>query len=191
VPKGIGVLCRRQGTQLEKLIHGANHERNLRAGTENVLEIVGLGQACAVAQRDLAANMAHMQQMRDRLQATLQQHMSHLRLNGHPTRRLPNTLNMSFAHLEADRLLAAMPEVAASSGAACHADSVEVSSVLAAMQVPLDYAMGAIRFSVGKMTTEAEIDRAIDSVVRAVQQLRQATVNSNKSNISKPAKLAG
>lgn len=173
-PKGIGVLYVRQGTQLEKLIHGANHERGWRAGTENVLEIVGLGQACAVAQRDLSTNMAHMQQMRDRLQTGLQQRLSDLRVNGHPTHRLPNTLSVSFAHLLANDLLAAMPGVAASSGSACHADTVEISSVLAAMQVPLDEAMGTIRFSVGKMTTAREIDQAIDIVVQAVQRLRQA-----------------
>jgi cysteine desulfurase len=177
-PKGIGVLYMRQGTQLEKLIHGANHERGLRAGTENVLEIVGLGQACAIAQRDLSANMAHMQAMRDRLQAGLQQRLSDLRVNGHPTHRLPNTLSASFAHLRANELLAAMPGLAASSGAACHSDTVEISSVLAAMRVPVDEAMGTLRFSVGKMTTAAEIDQAIDIVVQAVQQLRQTVPQS-------------
>jgi cysteine desulfurase len=183
-PKGIGALYVRQGTQLEKLIHGANHERGLRAGTENVLEIVGLGQACAVALRDLAANMEHMQQMRDRLQAGLQQRLSDLRVNGHPTRRLPNTLSVSFAHLQAHDLLAAMPGVAASSGSACHADTVEISSVLAAMRVPLDEAMGTIRFSVGKMTTVVEIDQAIDRVVQAVRQLRQTgTEFTARSNV--------
>jgi cysteine desulfurase NifS len=174
-PKGIGVLYRRRGLSLEKLIHGADHERGLRAGTENVLEIVGLGQACAIAQRDLAHNMAHMQQMRDRLQAGLTQRVQHMRVNGHPERRLPNTLSVSFAHLEANRLLAAMEGVAASSGAACHADTVEVSAVLTAMHVPLAYAMGTLRFSVGKMTPQADIDRALDIVVQAVHRLRQAS----------------
>jgi cysteine desulfurase len=149
-----------------------------------VLEIVGLGQACAVALRDLAANMEHMQQMRDRLQAGLQQRLSDLRVNGHPTRRLPNTLSVSFAHLQAHDLLAAMPGVAASSGSACHADTVEISSVLAAMRVPLDEAMGTIRFSVGKMTTVVEIDQAIDRVVQAVRQLRQTgTEFTARSNV--------
>jgi cysteine desulfurase NifS len=172
-PKGIGVLYRRRGLSLEKLMHGADHERGLRAGTENVLEIVGLGQACAVAQRDLAPNMAHMQQMRDRLEAGLTQRVQHVRINGHPERRLPNTLSVSFAHLEANRLLAAMEGVAASSGAACHADTVDVSAVLTAMHVPLAYAMGTLRFSVGKMTTQADIDQALEIVVQAVYRLRQ------------------
>jgi cysteine desulfurase NifS len=174
-PKGIGVLYKRRGLLLEKLIHGADHERGLRAGTENVLEIVGLGQACAIAQRDLAHNMAHMQQMRDRLEAGLTQRVQHVRVNGHPERRLPNTLSVSFAHLEANRLLAAMEGVAASSGAACHADTVDVSAVLTAMHVPLAYAMGTLRFSVGKMTTQADIEHALELVVQAVHRLRQAS----------------
>jgi cysteine desulfurase len=173
-PKGIGVLYRRRGVRLEKLIHGAGHERGMRAGTENVLEIVGLGRACAVAQRDLARNAAHMQQMRDRLCTGLTQRLSDVRINGDPQRCLPNTLSISFAHIEANQLLAAMEGIAASSGSACHADSIEVSSVLTAMQVPLEYTMGTIRFSVGKMTTAEEIDRALNIVVQAVQNLRQA-----------------
>ena len=172
-PKGIGVLYVRHGVHLEKLIHGANHERNLRAGTENVLEIVGLGQACAIAQRDLTQNTRHMQAMRDRLEAGLTKHLTQMRRNGHPTQRLPNTLSVSFTGLEANKLLEAMQGVAASSGAACHADTIEVSAVLAAMHIPLDDAMGTIRFSVGKMTTPDDIDRAIDIVVRAVRGLRQ------------------
>jgi cysteine desulfurase len=172
-PKGIGVLYCRRGVHLEKLMHGASHERGQRAGTENVLEIVGLGQACAIAHRDLTRNMAHMQTLRDRLETGLQQRLTDLRCNGHPVYRLPNTLSMSFAGVAANSLLAAMEDIAASSGAACHADSVEVSSVLTAMQVPLEYAMGTVRFSVGKMTTMADIDHAIDSVARAVHNLRQ------------------
>jgi cysteine desulfurase len=174
-PKGIGVLYIRHGTQLEKLMHGASHERNLRAGTENVLEIVGLGTACAIAHRDLQRNMRHLQTMRDRLESGLTQRLTDVRVNGHPTSRLPNTLSLSIAGLEANRLLEAMADVAASSGAACHADTVDISSVLTAMQVPLTYAMGTIRFSVGKMTTVEEIDRAIHLVGRAVEHLRHPT----------------
>jgi cysteine desulfurase len=172
-PKGVGALYIRPGVRLEKLIHGADHERNLRAGTENVLEIVGLGQACAIAQRDLDRNMAHMQQMRDRLEVGVRRRLPDIRSNGHPVDRLPNTLSVSFPHLEANRLLESMDGIAASSGAACHADAVDVSAVLTAMQVPLEYAMGTLRFSVGKMTTSEEIDRAIDIVVQTVQRLRR------------------
>jgi cysteine desulfurase len=174
-PKGIGVLYIRRGLRLEKLLHGADHERGWRAGTENVLEIAGLGQACAVAHRDLPRNMAHMRLLRDRLEAGLQQHLTDLRVNGHPDLRLPNTLSLSFARLQANSLLAAMSGIAASAGAACHADTVDVSAVLTAMRVPLEYAMGTVRFSVGKMTTLEEIDRAVAIVVQAVRQQRQAT----------------
>jgi cysteine desulfurase len=93
-------------------------------------------------------------------------------VNGHAEERLPNTLSISFPHIEANQLLVAMDGVAASSGAACHSDTVDVSSVLAAMQLPLDYAMGTLRFSTGRMTTEADIDRAIDIVIRAARQLK-------------------
>jgi cysteine desulfurase len=174
-PKGIGVLYIRRGLRLEKLLHGADHERGWRAGTENVLEIAGLGQACAVAHRDLPRHMAHMRLLRDRLEAGLQQHLTDLRVNGHPDLRLPNTLSLSFARLQANSLLAAMSGIAASAGAACHADTVDVSAVLTAMRVPLEYAMGTVRFSVGKMTTLEEIDRAVAIVVQAVRQQRQAT----------------
>lgn len=171
-PKGVGALYIRQGITLQKLIHGADHERNRRAGTENVLGIVGLGTACAIARRDLAKNVAHMQAMRDRLAAGLLCQWPAARVNGHAEERLPNTLSISFPHIEANQLLVAMDGVAASSGAACHADTVDVSSVLAAMQLPLDYAMGTLRFSTGRMTTEADIDRAIDIVIRAARQLK-------------------
>jgi cysteine desulfurase len=171
-PKGVGVLYRRRGVRLEKLIHGADHEHGMRAGTENVLEIVGLGTACDIARRDLRRNMSHMRQMRDRLEAGLRDRLADIRVNGPAELQLPNTLSMSFAHLEANRLLEAMEGVAASSGAACHADTVAVSSVLTAMRVPLEFAMGTIRFSVGKMTTPEEVDRAIAIVVEAVQRLR-------------------
>jgi cysteine desulfurase len=100
--------------------------------------------------------------------------VSGIKVNGHPEYRLPNTLSVSFSHLEAPQLLAAMAEVAASSGAACHSDAVEVSAVLTAMHVPLDYALGTIRFSTGRMTTAEEIDRALDIITAAVHNLRSA-----------------
>ena len=171
-PKGVGALYIRQGMTLQKLIHGADHERHHRAGTENVLGIVGLGSACAIARRDLAQNMAHMRAMRDRLAAGLLRQWPAARVNGPSEARLPNTLSISFPHIEANQLLAAMDGVAASSGAACHSDTVDVSSVLAAMHVPLDYAMGTLRFSTGRMTTAADIDHAIAIVIRAARLLK-------------------
>jgi selenium donor protein len=171
-PKGIGALYVRHGTHLEKLIHGADHEQDRRAGTENVLEIVGLGKACEIAKRDLGENALHMKTMRDRLYNRLQKRLGEIKLNGHPEKRLPNTLSVSFVNIEANTILSEIEGVAASAGAACHSDSVDVSPVLTAMNVPLEYAMGTVRFSTGKMTTEDEIDRAIEIVTGAVQRLK-------------------
>ncbi|MDY6876756.1 MAG: selenide, water dikinase SelD [Chloroflexota bacterium] len=175
-PKGIGALYVRSGVRLAKFVHGADHEANRRAGTENVLEIVGLGQAAEIARRDLERNVAHMRAKRDRLWAGLTRELDSpglLRLNGHPDERLPNTLSVCFRSIEANTLLSEIGEqVAASAGAACHADQVDVSTVLQAMQVPLEYAMGTVRFSVGRMTTAEEIDRAVEVVSTAVRRLQ-------------------
>jgi cysteine desulfurase len=171
-PKGIGALYIRRGIQLEKLIHGADHEQGRRAGTENVLEIVGLGKACEIAKRDLNKNMDHTQKMRDLLCQELKEKWDELKLNGHPKRRLPNTLSVSFRNMEANRLLAEIDGVAVSAGAACHSDSVKVSSVLQAMRVDLEYAMGTIRFSTGKMTTAEEVKETAAIFVETARRLR-------------------
>ncbi|UCE83761.1 MAG: cysteine desulfurase [Deltaproteobacteria bacterium] len=171
-PKGIGALYIRRGTRLEKLIHGADHEQGLRAGTENVLEIVGLGKACEIAKRDLQKNMDHMQKMRDLIFEGFRKQWDEIRLNGHPERRLPNTLSVSFRGIEANKLLSQIKDVAASAGAACHADSVNISSVLEAMKVPLEYGMGTIRLSTGKMTTKEEVDRAVEIFLQTAQRLQ-------------------
>jgi cysteine desulfurase len=143
-----------------------------RAGTENVLEIVGLGKACEIAGRHLEKQMARMKFLRDRLHQGLLGRLPDIRLNGHYDDRLPNTLSLSFRGLEANRLLEAIgPLVAVSAGAACHSGAVEVSHVLQAMKVPVEWAKGTIRFSVGRMTTEAEIDQTIAVVADAVNQL--------------------
>lgn len=168
-PKGIGALYIKKGVVLEKLIHGADHEQNKRAGTENVLEIVGLGQACEVAGRDLEKNQRHLKDMRERLYNGLIKKGLDIKLNGHLTHRLPNTLSIGFRDIEANTLLWSMDQLAASAGAACHTDSEETSSVLMAMKVPDEYAMGTIRFSVGKYTTKDEIDTAIDDIDRSAK----------------------
>ena len=175
-PKGIGVLYIRPGVQLEKLMHGANHEQNRRAGTENVIEMVGLGEACELIERNLTCYARKMGEMRDRLETGLLESGADLRVNGHPEQRLPNTSSVSFRGLEADRILANLAAVAASAGAACHSDRVEVSHVLTAMNVPTEYAMGTLRFSVGRFTTEEEIDRALAEINGVVSDL--TTVHS-------------
>ncbi len=184
-PKGVGALYVRGGVSLTRFMHGADQERGRRAGTENVLEIVGLGQACQVARRDLAGNVAHMQAMSQRLYQGLARGLDgdDFRLNGplgpdgglsfEEGLRLPNTLSLGFRGVAANRLLSEVGDrVAASAGSACHADSVSVSAVLEAMGVPLDYAMGTIRFSVGKMTTADEIDRALAVILPVVRRLQ-------------------
>ncbi|MEW6112651.1 MAG: cysteine desulfurase family protein [Thermodesulfobacteriota bacterium] len=172
-PKGVGALYVRSGLELTKFMHGAGQEKGKRAGTENVLEIVGLGKACEIAARDLAKNMAHMKEMRDKLHQGLQQRLGEkIRINGHPEERLPNTLSVSFRGLEANRILEEIGlDVAASAGAACHADHVEISSVLRAMNVPLEWAKGTLRFTTGRMTTKEEIDRAVLVIVDAAESL--------------------
>ena len=172
-PKGVGALFVRDGIGLEKYCHGAGQENGRRAGTENVLEIVGLGKACEIAARDLAKNGDHMRGMRDRLHQGLVARLAHIRLNGHPENRLPNTLSLAFKDVAADRLLEEIGlEVAASAGAACHSDTVQLSHVLTAMRVPEEWAKGTLRFSTGRTTTAPDIDRTIDIIVQAVERLR-------------------
>ena len=170
-PKGIGALYIRPGVRLEKLMHGANHEQDRRAGTENVIEMAGLGRACELIEQNLSAYATHMAAMRDRLERGLLDSGMEVRVNGHPEKRLPNTSSISFRGVEADRVLASLPTVAASAGAACHSDRVEVSHVLAAMNVPEEYAMGTFRLTVGRFTTEDEIDRAVAEIREVVGSL--------------------
>ncbi len=166
-PKGVGVLFIRRGIDLPSLIHGAGHERGRRAGTENVLEIVGLGKACEIALRDGKSTEKHLRELRDHLHARLQKHFQEVRLNGHPTQRLPNTLNVSLVGIPVHSLLDACPGIAVSTGSACHSGSVEPSPVLTAMGILAEIAQSAIRFSVGRMTTLQDIDRAVELLVAA------------------------
>ncbi len=174
-PKGIGALYIRPGVRLEPLLHGAGHEGGRRPGTENVLEIVGLGQACEIAGRDLERNMAHWRAMRDRLHAAIGRQLPQeaVRLNGHPDLRLPNTLSLSFRGVEANTMLSEIGDrVAASAGAACHSGEVTMSGVLQAIGVPVEWAMGTVRFSVGRGTTDDLVDRVAAIVVQAVARLQ-------------------
>lgn len=184
-PKGVGALYVREGIELSLIIHGAGQEDGRRPGTENVLLNVGLGMACDIAKRDLADNQAHFLEMRNLLQQGLEQQLNpdNVQFNGHPESRLPNTLSISFRGVEATTLLAEISErVAASAGAACHSDQIEVSSVLSAMKVPLDWAMGTIRLSVGRSTTAEAIDEAAEVISHAVSRL-QPQVNATSPNL--------
>ena len=166
-PKGVGALYVRRGTPLEPLIHGAGHEGGRRAGTESALLAVGLGTACA-----LARNLAPMQQvraLRDRFWEKLQEVFGNrIALNGHPEHRLPNTLNVSFVGQLGTEVLARLDGVAASTGSACHTGHVEMSPVLRAMRVAPEVGMGAIRFSLGRGTTNEEIDSVADRLATLV-----------------------
>ncbi len=174
-PKGIGALYIRDGVQPITFMHGAGQEFGKRAGTENVLEIVGLGKACEVAKRDLKRNMQHMQTMRDRLYVGIKKRCKEVKLNGHPEKRLPNTLSLSFHELEADRILEKIGvAVAASAGAACHAGTVEVSHVLGAMGVPLEWAKGTLRLTTGRTTTEAEVTTAVRVICEVVKKIQRS-----------------
>ena len=160
-PKGIGALYIRDGAQLEPLIHGAGHESGRRAGTESAMLAASLGKACELA-GDLSGTV-EMEAMRNRLWSALHaKHGDRVVLNGHPVKRLPNTLNVSFVGHVGGELLEQMPEVAATTGSACHADRVEMSPVLQAMGVSPEVAAGAIRFSLGRTTTPLEIESVID-----------------------------
>jgi cysteine desulfurase len=170
-PKGIGALYVKNGIILEKLMYGADHEQNMRAGTENVIEITGLGKACEIAGDDLEKNISHYKKTRDYLHELLKKSLPAIELNGHPEHRLPNTLSISFPGVEANTLISRLDGVAASAGAACHSESIDVSAVLRAMTVPINYAMGTIRFSTGRETTMDMIKKASEEIIARVNEL--------------------
>ena len=164
----------KEGIKLEKLIHGADHESNKRAWTENVLEIVGLGKACELASENMKTYISHMKSMRDLLHEKIKDNYPSIKLNGHPKKRLPNTLNISFPKIAANLLLndIGAKGIAASAGAACHTDSIDVSSVIEAIKLDTEYAMGTIRFSTGRHTTKEEILEAADIINKAVNSIK-------------------
>ena len=160
-PKGVGTLFVRRGVSLEPLIHGAGHEGGRRAGTESALLAVGLGKACELA-RDLSP-MDRVRTLRDHFWQELQKQFGNrVVLNGHPTHRLPNTLNVSFVGRIGAEILGLLDGVAASTGSACHSGRIELSPVLEAMGVAPEVGMGAVRFSLGRATTRDEIDTVVE-----------------------------
>ncbi len=172
-PKGVGALYLRRGLTLEKLVHGAGHEQGRRAGTEAVAQVVALGEACRLAGSDLDATMTRMSTLRDRLIAGLRVHEPELVVHGESVDRLPNTLSLSFPGVSAPALLDRIEQqLAASAGAACHGSGGEVSGVLAAMGVPAAIARGTVRFTVGRFTTEEEVEQAVALLARTVPDLR-------------------
>ena len=167
-PKGVGALYMRDGIEIEPFMHGAGHESGRRAGTENVLLNVGLGVACELAQEWIEE--PQILQLRDHFWAQLQEAFEEqVVLNGHPTARLPNTLNVSFIGQSGPDLLAKLNGVAASTGSACHAGTIELSPVLKAMGISSEAGMGTIRFSLGRQTTTDEIEYVVQQIQNAIK----------------------
>lgn len=171
-PKGIGALYVANGLDLVPLIHGGGQEEGRRAGTENLILSAGLGAACRLAKERLEQDVHHSEALRDRLQDLLFQGIGDLVLNGHPKERLPNTLNVSVPGKEGGRILDAIPRLFASTGAACHDRTVKLSHVLTAMGVSPHVGMGALRFSMGRINTMEEMDRAAQCIINQVERMR-------------------
>jgi cysteine desulfurase len=175
-PKGVGCLyVRRRGprVRLACQMHGGGHERGVRSGTLNVPGVVGFGAACRIARQDMPAESKRIVDLRDRLEKAVLEGLPHVRRNGHPVQRLPNTSNLSFAYVEGEALMMRMKNVAVSSGSACTSASLEPSHVLRAMRVGEDLAHSSIRFSLGRFTTAEEIDYTIERVTKVVGELRE------------------
>jgi len=175
-PKGVGALyVRRRGPRVRLVcqMDGGGHERGMRSGTLNVPGIVGLAAAAKICRSEMRAEAERIAAMRDRLAGGITSRLDHVKLNGHPTERLPNTLNLSFAYVEGESLMMKMTNVAVSSGSACTSASLEPSHVLKAMGVSEELGHSSIRFSLGRFNSEDEIDYAVEHVVSAVKELRQ------------------
>jgi len=173
-PKGIGVLYIRKGTRIQPLIQGGHHELNRRAGTENVPAIVGLGKAIEIAKATMEKESMRLTNLRNKLCSGIGEKIDYVRLNGHPGKRLPNTLNMSFEFVEGESMILNLDleGIAVSTGSACTSGSLEPSHVLKAMRVDPAVAQGSIRFSLGKDNTEEDIDYVLEVLPEIVSRLR-------------------
>lgn len=179
-PKGIGALYVRRGVQLEPVIAGGGQERGLRAGTENVAAIVALGTACEIAGRYLPLERQRLASLRDRLYQRLVEELpARVYLNGHPTERLPNTLNVSIEGVIGEEVLAATPGIAAATGSACHAESTEPSQVLLAQGMERARALGALRLTLGRWSTSSEVEQAAHLLAQTIRTMR-ASVSSKQ-----------
>jgi len=167
-PKGIGALYVFKGTPLKPLLLGSPGD--LRSGTLNTPSIVGLGMACEIAARDLEAESKRLGHMRNELWERLQAAVPGIRLNGHPSERLPNTLNVSFPAVSGNAVLAAAPGIAASTGAACHAGGERASAVLLAMGLEANVALGAVRLSLGRLVTDVQVPEVVRILTTAWKQ---------------------
>jgi cysteine desulfurase len=173
-PKGVAGLFIRKGTRMVSIQHGGEHERRRRAGTENVAGIVGFGKAVEVRAREMTDEALRLRGLRDRLWEGIRARVPEVRLNGHPTERLPGTCNMCFRHVESESIVLGLDlkGIAVSAGSACTSGNVEPSYVLVAMGVPVDWAMGSVRCSLGRGTATEDIDYVIEATVPLVEKLR-------------------
>src|SRR5438067_4179090 len=173
-PKGVGCLVVRSGVRIEPQLLGGGHERNRRAGTENVAGIVGLAKAMAIAQRDLAANTTHLTELRDRLINGVMERVPQTELTGHPVQRLPHHASFLFQGVEGESLLLQldMEGIAASSGSACTSGSLEPSHVILALGYPRERALGSLRLSVGKDNADTDVDLVLERLPDMVARLR-------------------
>jgi cysteine desulfurase len=175
-PKGVGALYVRRKNprvQITAQMDGGGHERGMRSGTLNVPGIVGLGEACAIAQREMPAEMVRMRYLRDKLRAKLEAGLDEVYINGSMEHRLPQNLNMSFAYVEGESLLMGINDIAVSSGSACTSATLEPSYVLKALGLGDDIAHSSIRFGIGRFNTEEEIDYVADKLIDVVKKLRE------------------
>jgi cysteine desulfurase len=173
-PKGIGALYTKPGLQLEPVIYGGGQESGRRAGTENVANMVALGTACLLAQEQHAESQVRLQRLRDELQRLMEKYLpDRVHLNGHLTERLPNTLNVSVDGVIGEEVLADTPEIASSTGSACHEGNTDPSPVLMAMGMSRERALGALRLTLGRWSTEEQIEEAARLLARSMDSLRR------------------
>lgn len=173
-PKGIGALYVRKGVPFRPFMIGGHQERGRRAGTEAVPSIIALGEACRIAHENIEHERTEVRRLRDKIEAALLASIPDSRLNGHPTERLPNTVNISFKFVEGEAILLLMNEhsICASSGSACTSGSLEPSHVLRAMGVPFTFAHGSIRFSLSRFNTDAEVEKTVAVMPEIIARLR-------------------
>ncbi len=173
-PKGIGALYIRQGTPIEAMIYGGGHERNLRAGTQNVPAIVGFGKAVEICENVMEEEAARLTELRDKLWNDIQASIEGVRLNGHPTERVPGILNISFAGVDAESILISldMKGIAVSSGSACQSGSTRPSHVLEAIGLPPELLRSALRFSLGRSNAEEDIAYTVEALKEVIERLR-------------------
>jgi cysteine desulfurase len=182
-PKGVGALYIRKGTKIDNLIHGGGQERRRRAGTENIAGIVGLGKAIELATADIEGHNRKIRALRDRLMSGILAKIPHSRLNGHPEKRLPGNINISFEFIEGESMLLWLDDegICASTGSACTSGSLEPSHVLLATGLPVEISHGSLRLTLGNVNTDADVDFVLEVLPKVVSRLREMSPLYQKS----------